>query len=173
MRIGLLAAAVVAGLSGQAQAGPDATTKWLMNDPVSMLDLGILKIEQSLRNPNRSNRPYGSVRYDWDKNRIVIYYAGYFPTTDDPEEHCAGWFTSVRSIGGVDASGNPLINGRTSFSFMFEHAGFNRSDVPENLFTELDKLFELECWHKFDGTNFRATAPFVGVGYSVEKLPKP
>lgn len=56
---------------------------------------------------------------------------------------------------------------------MFEHAGFNRIDIPKDLFTELDKLFELECSHTFKDMNFKATAPLLGVGYSVEKLPPP
>ena len=54
-----------------ANAGPNSVTRFLMNDPPSMLDLGILRMERFLRYVNKSLDPV--VDYNFSSNKIIIY----------------------------------------------------------------------------------------------------
>ena len=99
---------IVSGFSGTATAEPSRSINWLMQEPVSLFDLGMLRLR--IRHQNvwfpelrataeaRSYRPKkfaGTAVYNWDENRISIsaVFIG------KPEKNaCTAIVTKFRSI---------------------------------------------------------------------------
>jgi len=59
----------------------------------------------------------------------------------------------------------------------FEHFGFARSDKADNLLSEIDKKFRIECRvqfttdHKSGLVNITAKSPLVSTGYALKEAP--
>ena len=67
-------------MAGVCNAEPDSTIKYLIDEPVSMLDYGIARMERMIPPPVNGNV---SVSYSWEENRIII--SVYFiPHRQDP-----------------------------------------------------------------------------------------
>lgn len=152
-------------------SGPDETTQHLMNDPVSMLDLGVLKAEIALR-----NQDLGSMRFQWDVNRFYILkwmYGGDFSDENSAEQACASWVKKVREMGGINLETGEAMFSFSTFAEGFSHDGFARGNEPKNLYTNLDQLFVLKCHVRgslFVGSpSVSVTAPLLGTSYSLEK----
>jgi len=62
-----------------AQAEPGRVTRWLMNEPMSLMDWGMVSIEKKLADLKiaesvfTSKFFYGSAEYDWEADRIRIH----------------------------------------------------------------------------------------------------
>ena len=149
-------AAVVAFASllatSHALAGPDGTAKYLMNEPASMMDLGIERLKSIVTFKNVFGAEYGKTRagiginYDWDENKVVI---DLFP--DQQFQDAAAFDAYARShigivrallwvnpdTGRVDAKG---ANGASLVATFFTHAGYTRKNTPKDLDKEIDKL---------------------------------
>lgn len=156
-----------------AQAGPDEVAKWLIQDPASMIDLGVLRIDLALS--NGSGAPGGRATYDWDKNRFTITgSAGQVESADKAEKACEEWVNSVRVAAFIDTStGNPYLGKASLFAELFSHSGFERTNAPADLYTTIDKMIELRCYGSFkldgDLKIIEANAPLLGTGYSLKK----
>ena len=72
--IGMAAALLLSTASVKGEPGP--VGKWLMAEPVTLWDLGMIRAEKAVDNAaaSLSGRVFGSVVYDWDNNEIVIYF---------------------------------------------------------------------------------------------------
>jgi hypothetical protein len=157
--------------ANNALAGPDATTQYLVDTPVTMMDLGILPLSLALET---NNGPGGRVRYDWDSNRIVfeapfsVEYATY-TTAEDAENACATWIGLVKSQFAVNnQTGLPIFETSIAATF-FQHQGFNLKNEPITLFQDLDKIFVVRCNAKGPERRDMLSSPLVAKGYSISK----
>lgn len=165
--------AMIAVLSlhiGPAFAGPDASAQYLTNTPVTMMDLGILRLNLALRSQSG-----GFSSYDWDTNRIQIEapfdieYGSYL-TIEQAEAACATWITKVRTQFGVDAEkGTPLLFEITFAAKLFEHEGYENANVPKTLYQDIDRMFVLQCAAGIPEKRLKVSSPLLGKGYSISK----
>lgn len=143
---------IVCGITGtNVSAGPDDTTKELMNESVSLLDWGNLRLQLILnRRPYSGNFSY--VDYDFDANTINIAHLVERKTTEDEaEKYCHRWFASVREWAGYDSSGE-LDSERTKyglFASLYAHNGYIQGGDKDHdaRLADLEKKFRLEVRH--------------------------
>jgi hypothetical protein len=150
-----------------AMGGPDQTTQHLLSDPASMLDLGVLKANLALK-----ERKLGFMGFDWDANRFfIVTWFSDRPDTKVAESDCVAWVADVRELGGIRAeTGEPFLDD-SFFAGYFSHEGFSRSNAPDTLYSDLDKLFELKCTGFVGTETVVVTAPLLGTTYSLERGP--
>ncbi|WP_050524910.1 hypothetical protein [Pseudorhodobacter wandonensis] len=153
-----------------ALAGPDASASYLTNTPVSMMDLGVLRLDLALQND-----PGGYAEYDWDSNRIDIsaplgIVLKIFPTKDEAETECATWITNVKRLFGLNLeTGEPLFAEISRAARLFKHEGYYNKNEPETLFKDLDRMFLLTCSTATADWKVTVSSPLLGKGYSVAK----
>ncbi|MCI2394079.1 hypothetical protein [Aliiroseovarius sediminis] len=147
----LAVAAVAVSISSMAIAGPDDTTKALMNESVSLLDWGNLRLQLILnRRPYKGN--YSYVDYDFDANTIKIaHLVDYKGSEEDAENYYRSWFASVREWAGYDKDGTVQATGSNYglFANLYAHNGYiqgSREDL-DSLLADLEKKFRLEVRH--------------------------
>lgn len=151
-------------------SGPDETTNFLMDEPASLMDLGILRLNLALQ-----NNAAGYVSYSWDENRIKIAAPyqnvnGPYATEDAAEEACSKWVTELRRLLGIDPTTGKPFWGQTSLAAdFFRHQGFRRMNAPETLYTDVDKLIIFVCYAKSSENLVKVTGSLVAKGYSVAK----
>lgn len=146
-----------------AHAGPDAAATYIMGEPASLMDIGMLRLERHLDGA-------AWVIYDWDSNTFVL--TTFRPATEgDPgaqERACVEWVSEIRSLAAINKeTGKPYGQGSV-FADMFTHTGFVRKNQPDNLLEQIDRMFQLRCF----GGGERIEAPLLGAGYSVARRPK-
>lgn len=155
-------------VGGSAHAGPDATTNWLMDEPASMLDLGLLRLNMQLQQAK-----LGSASFNWDTNRVQIYTFQYFNEVQsdetDPEALCRKWVMDVRAEGFISEETGKALYDYSSYSAHFTHAGFKRKSTPDKLEQSVDSLTELSCLIMVGTERTRVTAPLLGTAIFVEK----
>ena len=153
---------------------PTPTIKYLMNEPVSMLDWGIYNMAQRLR-PLQEHKDVGdvSVDYVWKKNRILITahykYDARSKSEKESKRRCEELVNSIKRHFRVDPKTGKgvLLDRRSSLGFLFGHAGYRGSNQPKNLYQELEKLVHIEVWNNWEGTagssgNVVCTSPLMG-----------
>lgn len=152
-----------------AVAGPDQTTQKLINDPVSMLDLGVFKADLAL-----SRRELGFMNFSWDSNRFTIstYKLGGFADAQAAESACASWIAEVRELGGLDTKTGKPFGPHSWFAQNFSHEGFERVGTSETLYSDLDRLFDLNCTAIAGADTVVVTAALLGTTYSLRKNPE-
>ena len=131
-----------------ALADPGAATRHLINDPVSMMDIGILKAQKDLdiiiqrrnktfekRNDLSLTALSGFVSYLYDEDLIVITAElnGAEPVAKTLEDECRYIVELMRTRANVFAE------------FWFSHQGFNRSDEPKDLANKIKDRIQLRC----------------------------
>ena len=118
------------GWANQAIGGPDEITNRLMDEGVSLLDWGILRIQMRLSSDTRISSAL--VSYDWENNQIMIEGSNYDNGTGKPEEdaqkECSQWFRSIRLSAMVDPdTGKPYFGEASIFARLFEHEGWEKT----------------------------------------------
>jgi len=127
---------------------PGSATRYLMNDPVSMLDLGIFRAEQYLERSLETRRKTykilndpsftilkSNVFYVFDDDLIVFSaeIKGLEPDAETLEDECRSIVEDMRII----AKLLPII--------WFSHEGFKRSGEPDKLILQIEDRMELRC----------------------------
>lgn len=166
--LGYALAFVLAGF--QAKAGPDASSTYLMDAPVSLMDLGVLKMNLLLE-----KKVGGYASYDWDSNKIRIgapYEVQFIslPSLEIAEAACAKWISDVKGAFSVDAeTGKVIFFEHSTAAGFFAHDGFERKNTPETLYSDIDNMIVLNCYAG-DGTDRISTSsPLLAKGYSLTK----
>lgn len=152
-------------------AGPDETIKALMNEPATMLDLGILKLQLHLNQVESNPFRKWNVIYNWDDNTIDLNtYSHSKADVKDAKDTCSEIVTGLRSEAGYKADGSVIL-GISSFAYFFDHMGWqvgSNEEVRERQ-EDLEKKFRiritdfvtieggpgrLECTARLPGTSF-------------------
>lgn len=162
-----------------AMSGPDATANRFLNDTPSMMDFGAVRLESHLR--ARDEFQDLSVRYDWDRNRIVVIRLLVLKKDDERnlEDNCRNWMQSLRAAAMV--FDGRVLEGRNFSNFVefFGHVGFRRTiagQIEDDALVALDEIIALETQYwRHDDSNWSAylemtcTAELVGTGFSVSR----
>jgi hypothetical protein len=134
----LPAAMLLAVLSNPVKAEPSEAIKYLINEPASMLDLALYKLDRSLNGPNEKNlftdadHAWGEVKYDWATNRIVLKRIVRYDYRDgkiidvDLKKTCRQAISGLRSRLGIDWQSGEFYKLEHFYRF-FGHSGYQRN----------------------------------------------
>ena len=138
-------------------AGPDKTTKLLMDTPASVFDIGMLQFNLSLKQIDLySNKIVSSKAafdapfnyYKWDDNKIIVSINAYNFLGDkkDARLECLRAFSRLRENAGVDPTTSKVEDylDHSYWSRHFNHLGYHDELIGKSL-PELDKKFILSC----------------------------
>ena len=155
--------AVVSCLTGSTsiRAEPGPVRRYLMNEPISLFDLGMLKLEvraldwsngralEEMVAQYGTSSPLFTVRYDWDENRI--YVQGHvFEIVDDTATQklfCNKLIEFISKWAGVDPQTGEVfagVQGYSQFAGEFSHMGYSNRNEPEDYLSRLDKIFVIK-----------------------------
>lgn len=138
-----------------AHSAPGEVTGWMMNDPATVFDVGMLRLEVWLDevgeglNTGFDFNYMTSVHYDYEDDEIVmtanVYMDPYF--RDLGEYGCVNFMQRVRSLAFVNPSTGGYARGNTSSNIapFFGHSGLERLNAPKGWRQELDKRLRLRC----------------------------
>ena len=192
----LLALALCALLTSPAKADPGPVVNWLVNEPASVFDIGMMQLRSHLKemesewrlNPRKS--AYGPIQfhafYDLEINRIGIqgwldFREGELDLLERSvvESVCDDFFRSIRISAGVsEHTGDiaPGISGGSFFSDFFNHVGYINKSAPENYQRRLDRIFTITLKYptlRFYGTDrgprYTCSGPLLDTGFSMKK----
>lgn len=173
--LSLASIALVAVWPLQARCEPDATVKWLMNQPVSLFDWGILRLSELVDKRLKSGlgaeelRKRGITveaafaRYEWDANRLYIQVTAFkAPVTP---EACRFVLDVTRNRLVGEEAGKPREEqARYFLDAGFQHeGGYGEKTRPSDLSRQLVKItivraslgpfFEVNCFGSIAGTD--------------------
>ncbi|MCV6824064.1 MULTISPECIES: hypothetical protein [Halocynthiibacter] len=166
-------AAVVTTLAFTApvHSDPGEVTKYLMNEPATVFDLGLIRLEYFLTS---YYPPLGSTLYDSRNDRLTIRKAfDEVSSSDIAEQTCKDWLERVRKIGAVDPLSGmvepPFEN--SVYSNFFKHISQRNDDAPEDYLKKFDEIIHLKCNHLLDdGTILSIGAPLLGGSFVISRL---
>ena len=133
----------------QVYGEPTPTVSWLMNEPVSMWDWGLMRLENSLRAERSLSNFSVRVDYQWDANIIRILVNDTLePENDWGREKIVDYgkqvANSIRESLYVNTqTGKPYGSGESFLEINFFHMGFERHSRPDNMGKELDAITEI------------------------------
>lgn len=117
-------------------AAPDKYTQWLIDEPASLMDIGILSLKRriSLNHPDASI----NVIYKYYENEIEIIYV-----TSSAEKNCRSIIEEIRLNAGV--YGGELTGMTNSYySNHFMHSGYYKKYQPDKQFHNIDKIIMID-----------------------------
>ena len=142
-------------VGGAANAEPGEPTKYLINKPVSMMDLALLKIERNLNQHIGSKLLFSNAtlylahaRYEWKRDRIVVSEWYEVQDRDAPNDLRKANTQELKKLCSSALGMMGLHSGITtvpwSLKNLFGHSGYQFGSQPKNLFRELIEYIELE-----------------------------
>jgi hypothetical protein len=137
-----------------AYADPNTTAQFLMDDPVSLLDFGVYKLENEIKVHRKAlvikRQPPHTVfvDYNWEENKIEIKLAygdvGNPPIAEIKREIITILGT-LKKILGVSPAGKAYHkDGFSSVPEYFSHKGYISKNKPKNVEKEIDQLVEFK-----------------------------
>lgn len=183
-RVLLLVCLFILGF-GSAIADPGATTRLLMNQPVSMLTYGIgqlrLELETDKKKISETADPEkitAIANYNYESDQIVITVICIYCGIESTEDKCADVIASIRSMAFMQ-NGKAILPGGSSFSIGFMQEGYTDlpKEVSQNLGNEIDKrLYVNVSIQAKEGAKetlilkkIDCEAPLLGTGYSIKR----
>jgi len=152
-------------------AEPSASVKFLMQEPVSMLDWGLRQVEEdlyrnrSLLTRNKENlfdpEPIIRVVYNWEENRIQIKVK---LILDAGVKKTSGRIKEIRSHVELMVAYLKGILTMTPYDAFFRHKGFRSKESPQNLESELVEITDILITVRDDQQNILKScrAPLAG-----------
>ncbi len=142
----LLPLSVPSGAADQPKA-----LDWIMNEPVTLFDLGIVRLDQNLSEMARwlrdtepeSGLAWTGAYYQWRERRIIAYLTVREPDVEPTVERCRRLFR--RSADWL-MTGVPIGEGRAGayLESLFLHPGLGNWGRPRSLAAELRKTVRYE-----------------------------
>ncbi len=162
------------------QAEPNPSARFLMNEPVSLLDFGIYKLEKDIKGLQKDltihyTDPFDiSVDYKWDENRIVIQLTyGYEgnPPRKTLQVGIKNVFRLVKSFLGVNPKGEVYHKrGNSKVADYFSHKGYIVKNRPKVLEKEIDKMIEVRVTYSVQNYSRIFECKNMLVGSSIDEL---
>ncbi len=144
----LLLVAILFATTTTGHTEPTPAVRHLMNEPATLFDLGMLRLQQKFRKIalDDFDLVFAVVSYDWDTNRIKITaFASTekIKTVEGRKQGCRKVLKEIKQDLGIDLeTGRP--KGPNSFvSNLFSHVDYSRRGWPSDLVDELDNMVEL------------------------------
>jgi len=137
-------------LAPDAGAEPNEAAKFLINEPVSLLDFGIYRLEKDLNGLKRNLAVHHAlpfditVNYDWEKNKIIIQLTYGFEGNPPPKTIRNGVrnvLKQIRGFLGVDSKGKVYHKrGFSKAADYFSHEGYLIKNRPAALEQHIDQM---------------------------------
>jgi hypothetical protein len=148
-------------------AEPSRQIQYLMHEPLSLFDSGLLRIEQHIKwyygkiysgeegmsvltredvNILKGGNIVGSIHYDYDKNRLecIIICGIYMPIENNQlRQLSSNIINDMKNMFGYDKSGKRIFGGLSVLEHWFSHIAYTTKDKPENLGKELENIIEI------------------------------
>jgi hypothetical protein len=148
-------------------ADPGSSATYLMNEPATMMDVGILQTQEMLSGGKGSDGAefIASVSFDWDKNQFKIeatrIYPPYIGSKEKARQECRVMVNKVRlQLGVSPATGKPLFGKSSNFAQAFSHSGFEKKSIPKTLYSDIDAMTRVSA--NLDALlTAKATEPFI------------
>lgn len=141
-------------------AEPTPTVRWLMNEPVSLFDLGMYRLSLEcdkwgvkfgdqlamVLKIKLRNGPFVDVSYDWDNNRIT-FRTQIFPLNEVSEEEIVSIWNAFASAidysrGYEQSKLDRYEQRKTSLlTFFFNHIDYKSPDRPKDFEKNLSNIF--------------------------------
>jgi hypothetical protein len=127
-------------LSSSSNAEPSSTIRYLINEPMSMLDWGLYRIQLDLNrirsltpSPESESPSDHEVRYDWDENRIEIsaniYPSHQYVMDTGIDDICRDAFWLLKSL--FDWNREPIFRATDGVAGFFEHTDYlDKAEPP-------------------------------------------
>ena len=147
---------VLLGFSVSSYAEPSKAVSYLMNEPMTMFEWGMYRLERSVDGLNVEefdliNFQSWGVDYNWDRNRLVLKFAAYPKQKSlnklPAKELCKELIWTVRWRFGVLKNDANLSNADREGtletlgpSMFFKHTGFESKGRPDNLTEEIHNI---------------------------------
>ena len=170
----IVAVVVLSAYSLVSSAGPDKTTKLLMDTPASVFDLGQIRLGTYIRRAFERNdsQMIVSVSYNWDDDKVevVLDQLDFKGTKSVARNICLKGFETLRLGAGVEI-GTSKIHDYLPTSFWeekFVHVNYDQGGLQKNIKGELDKKFVLGCniWLEDYSQVLKITSPLLSTSYS-------
>ncbi len=141
-----------AGLAGPpARAAEPSALNWLMNEPVTLFDIGILRLRQAMaevadwleETGQVDEPPISGAYYQWRERQVIIYVTVRETRVDPAEATCRLLFSRIveRLMTGVPAG---TRRAEMYLETLFLHTGPGNFGRPRTLGTELVEALRLE-----------------------------
>lgn len=161
--------------SGTCKAEPDSTIQYLMDEPVSLFDLGIFKMRSELDSKFETKDRLVAVDYKWPENRIVITFL--FPSVRfeneyEAKERCIEFVEGIRREFDVNPKSGDPPGPYSAFriSRYFEHSGYSKKNRPNDLSDQLYELIKIKgSMHLKNNDAFSCQAPLAGTAIYFSK----
>ncbi|TQV80346.1 hypothetical protein [Denitrobaculum tricleocarpae] len=189
----LLALFFCASLTGATRADPGPVVRWLMNEPASLFDVGIMRINNRLNGIQEAlgdqiGYPIALFSwYDWEQNRIFIEGRNQSPQPREDvllfklnaRKACGVFFASVRYNAGMRYVGKNLMLPDDKASIManqFGHDGYTTSTEPTDYAARIDRIFVIRFEYTEEsgnseskGRKYICEAPLLDTGFTVKE----
>jgi hypothetical protein len=125
-------------------AEPSSVVEYLMDDPVTMLDWGLYRVEERTSSMQFKNLVNSNsfAYYSWNKNRITVGF-GVYPSNGSlpanlAEETCEAVTMEVRNRFGTNTKKS--FREVVGIAKFFDHAGFEHNDKPAKFMQEIENI---------------------------------
>jgi len=170
----IVAVVVLSAYSLVSSAGPDKTTKLLMDTPPSVFDLGQVRLDTYLTRAfkNTESQMIVSVSYNWDDDKIEVdlRQLDFKGTKSAARISCLDGFESLRVGAGVDISTSKIHDFllMSYWEEKFVHVDYDQGGLQKNIKGKLDKKFVLGCtiWSEDYSQVLKITSPLLSNSYS-------
>lgn len=141
---------------GTAYGAPGTATNWLTDNPASMMDLGLHRLEHWLQSSFEDMAAtlgadyYTGTGYDWENDEIKLFLTirvdSY--TIEQATRACDAYIWRVRAYALVQPAQGNLLPGLTNsrLSDEFAHEGFARANAPSDWKQDIDERIRIICW---------------------------
>ena len=145
-------------------AEPSSSVRYLMKEPASMLDLGLLRLDEQLhrnrgvlaKSEDNLFEPEPSIRvnYAWADNRIEIFIK---LTMDAHVKNTPQRMAAIRSHVEFVATYLRGMLTMLPYDVLFRHRGFRSREFPENLDRELVEMTDIHLTVRDNQQNILST----------------
>lgn len=157
-------------LAGSVYGEPSSTVRFLMGEPLTLWDWGLIKTDKMLED-RFADRPWSlSLRYSWDRNELMV--AGIHAWGDDPPSTlaaakalCRRTISQIREALGVNSTSGKGYgeDGLPLFYTHFLHEGFSSPGEPDDLGASLGYMTKIRVVTRTKGgVSVVADAPLLG-----------
>lgn len=153
---GAVAAALVLGITGGIPAAATAADArpafdWLTREPVTLFDLGMLRLRQEMVEAaawlvgagHARGEPLAGAFYQWRQHQIVAYVTVHERFADPTETGCRAMFQRLRERLFRDTPGG-IRSAEIYLETLFAHPGFGNYGNPRHIGRELVELVQVE-----------------------------
>ena len=147
-----IVALLAGGLATQPQAEPGPIGRWLMSEPLTLWDIGMIRAEEEASRAAKASSPdlgfsrWGGARYSWENNEIELYmYAvGYEgePTHEKCNEVRQTFIRDLVYWGDNDDALRLILT--DTISEWFSHEGWQKQSRDEKIGEKMARITFVE-----------------------------